>query len=61
MSRDLQQNGAAVEVAIMDISQSFKAAVTKALGKPVIITDRFHFCRYIYWALDGMRRRVQKE
>ena len=43
----------------MDMSQSFKAAVKEALGKPVIVADRFHFCRYIYWALDGVRRRVQ--
>ena len=35
----------------MDMSPSFKAAVTSALGKPVIVADRFHFARYIYWAL----------
>ena len=45
----------------MDMSDSFKAAVQQALGKPVIIADRFHFCRYIYWALDDVRRKVQKE
>lgn len=56
----LQQHGATVEIVIMDMSHSFKAAVKKALGKPVIVADRFHFCRYIYWALDGVRRRVQK-
>lgn len=56
----LQQHGAAVEIVVMDMSHSFKAAVKKALGKPVIIADRFHFCRYIYWALDAVRRRVQK-
>lgn len=56
----LQQHGAAVKIVIMDMSPSFKAAVRQALGKPVIIADRFHFCRYIYWAQDGVRRRVQK-
>ncbi|GAK06308.1 mobile element protein [Geomicrobium sp. JCM 19037] len=30
------------------------------MGRPIIIADRFHFCRYIYWALDQVRRRVQK-
>ncbi len=40
---------------------SFKAAAQKALGKPVIVADRFHFCRYIYWALDGVKRRIQSE
>lgn len=56
----LQQHGAGVEIVVMDMSASFKGAVREALGKPVIIADRFHFCRYIYWALDGVRRRVQK-
>ncbi len=43
----------------MDMSPSFKAAVQQLLGKPIIVVDRFHFVRYIYWALDGVRRRVQ--
>ncbi len=55
----LRKYGKNVEIVIMDMSQSFKAAVKEALGKPVIVADRFHFCRYIYWALDGVRRRVQ--
>ncbi|ONK21264.1 hypothetical protein BLX87_22720 [Bacillus sp. VT-16-64] len=57
----LQKHGTNVEVVIMDMSPSFKSAVRKALGKPVIVADRFHFCRYIYWALDGVRRRIQSE
>lgn len=56
----LQKYGRNVEIVIMDMSPSFKAAVWAALGKPVIVADRFHFCRYIYWALDGVRRRVQQ-
>ena len=43
------------------MSPSFKAAVDQALGGPVVIADRFHFCRYIYWALDRARINVQKE
>lgn len=57
----LQKHGSHVEVVIMDMSSSFKAAVRKALDKPVIVADRFHFCRYIYWALDGVRRRIQSD
>jgi transposase len=56
----LQKHGAGVQVVVMDMSHSFKSAVQKALGRPVIVADRFHFCRYIYWALDGVRRRVQQ-
>lgn len=44
----------------MDMSQSFKAAVDQALGRPIIVADRFHFCRYIYWALEQVRRKEQK-
>lgn len=56
----LQKHGDQVRIVIMDMSQSFKAAVKKALDRPVIIADHFHFSRYIYWALDGVRRRVQQ-
>lgn len=62
IKNDLQKHGTHVEVVMMDMmSPSFKAAVRKALGKFVIVADRFHFCRYIYWALDGVRRRIQSE
>lgn len=57
----LRKYGGKVEMVVMDMSPSFKAAVVQALGKPVVIADRFHFCRYIYWALERVRRRVQKE
>lgn len=57
----LREHGANVKVVVMDMSQSFKAAVRKTLAKPVIIADRFHFVRYIYWAMERVRIRIQKE
>ncbi|SDI91746.1 Transposase [Alteribacillus bidgolensis] len=57
----LREKGSDVEMVIMDMSYAFKSAVRKALGNPIIIADRFHFCRYIYWALERVRRKVQKE
>ncbi|WP_246946200.1 ISL3 family transposase [Bacillus pinisoli] len=57
----LKKHGANVQIVIMDMSSAFKAAVQEALGKPVIVADRFHFCRYIYWALDKVRRKVQAD
>ncbi|WP_301107703.1 ISL3 family transposase [Sporosarcina sp.] len=57
----LRQHGDEVELVVMDMNHSFKAAVKKALGRPVIVADRFHYCRYVYWALDAVRRDVQKE
>ncbi len=56
----LRKHGQHVKVVVMDMSPSFKAAVDEALGKPVVVADRFHFSRYIYWALDRVRRKEQK-
>lgn len=47
-----------VEMVVMDLSKSFKQAVRKVLGDPLIIADRFHFMRQVYWALDEVRREV---
>lgn len=57
----LREKGANVQVVIMDMSHSFKSAVQQALEKPVIVADRFHFSRYMYWALDRVRRRIQQD
>lgn len=57
----LYRHGADVELVVMDMNPSFKAAVKIALGRPLIVADRFHYCRYIYWAIDEVRRKVQKE
>lgn len=57
----LKEHGANVQIVVMDMSQSFKAAVKKALSKPLIIADRFHFVRYIYWAMERTRIRIQKD
>lgn len=57
----LNKHGNKVEIVVMDMSHSFKAAVNEALGRPIIVADRFHFSRYIYWALERVRIRVQRE
>ena len=57
----LAQYGSNVEIVVMDMNPAFKAAVKKALNRPVIVADRFHYCRYIHWAVDEVRRKVQKE
>jgi transposase len=61
IKRYLEKHGSQVQVVVMDMSPSFKAAVQQALGRPVIVADRFHFYRYIFWALDGVRRRAQQD
>ncbi len=57
----LSQYGVNVKMVVMDMNPVFKAAVKKSLDRPVIIANRFHYCRYIHWAVDGVRRKVQKE
>ena len=57
----LKKYGEKVKMVVMDMSPSFKAAVDQALDYPIVIADRFHFCRYIYWALDRVRIKVQKD
>jgi len=49
-----------VQTVVMDMSRVFKLAVQRAFGHPIIIVDRFHFIRQGYWALDRVRREVQK-
>ena len=44
----LRQYGAQVEIVVMDMNSAFKAAVRKALDRPLIIADRFHYSRYIH-------------
>ena len=50
-----------VETVVMDLSKSFKQAVRQVLGDPLIIADRFHYMRQVYWALDEVRREVQRD
>jgi transposase len=57
----LRKHGAKVKIVSMDMSYAFKAAVEQALDKPIIVADRFHFVRYMYWAIDRVRIRVQKD
>src|SRR5699024_10175781 len=57
----LQPHGGNDNMVVMDMSPSFKAAVIQALDSSIIIADRFHYSRYIYWGLDRARINVQKE
>ncbi len=44
-SRDTGQ----VKIVFMDMSKWFKKAVCDVLDHPLIIADRFHFMRQVYW------------
>ena len=60
IKRYFQRYGWNVEIVVMDMSSSFRAAIEEAIERPIIIADRFHFVRYVYWSLDTVRRTVQK-
>src|SRR5690625_5036694 len=50
-----------VQIVVIDLSKSFKAAICRQLNSPLIIADRFHFIRQAYWAFDRVRREVQQD
>ncbi|MGJ9383124.1 ISL3 family transposase [Salipaludibacillus sp. CF4.18] len=50
-----------VEIVVMDLSKAFKEAIRRALGDVLIIADRFHYMRQVYWAFDEVRRQVQHD
>ena len=60
IKRYFQKYGWNVEIVVMDMSSSFRAAIEEAIERPIIIADRFYFVRYVYWSLDTVRRTVQK-
>ena len=35
--------------------------MTEQGNRIVLVADRFHYCRYIHWAVDEVRRKVQNE
>lgn len=55
------QERANVKYAVMDLSNIFKSAVRACLPNAKIVADKFHVCRLANWALDNIRREVQKE
>lgn len=52
---------AKVKCFIMDLSPIFRKAVRDAFPHAIIIGDRFHIQRLVLWALERVRKRVQKE
>lgn len=50
-----------VHIVVMDLSKAFKEAIRRQLGNPLIIADRFHYMRQVYWAFDKVRREVQND
>lgn len=49
-----------VKLVTMDLSLFFKKIITDCLPNAKIIADTFHFTRLMHWALDNVRKEVQK-
>lgn len=49
-----------VKLVAMDLSLFFKKIITDRLPNAKIIADTFHFTRLMHWALDNVRKDVQK-
>ena len=49
-----------VKLVAMDLSLFFKSIIADVFPNAKIIADTFHFTRLMHWALDNVRKEVQK-
>lgn len=49
-----------VKLVTMDLSLFFKSIIADVFPNAKIIADTFHFTRLMHWALDNVRKEVQK-
>ena len=55
------QQRAHVKYVVMDLSSLFRSAVKSCFPKAKIVADKFHTCRLANWAMERIRKEVQKE
>ena len=53
-------NADSVECVVIDMNKAYLSAIKDALPNAKIVIDRFHVVRYSNWALENVRKRVQK-
>lgn len=49
-----------VKYFIMDMNQSYRELAETFFPNAKIVIDRFHYVRYVTWALENVRKRIQK-
>lgn len=49
-----------VKIVAMDLSMFFKNIIQETFPNAKIVADTFHFTRLMHWALDNVRKNVQK-
>lgn len=50
-----------VEYVVMDMSRAYCDVIRTCIPNATIVIDRFHVSRYNTWALENVRKRVQKK
>ena len=55
------QQRAQVKYVVMDLSSLFRSVVKSCFPKAKIVADKFHTCRLANWAMERIRKEVQKE
>lgn len=50
-----------VQFVVMDMWQPYKTLALETFNKPILVVDRFHYVRHNFWALERVRKRVQKD
>lgn len=50
-----------VKYVVMDLSSLFRSVIKSSFQNAKIIADKFHTCRLANWALESVRKEVQKE
>jgi len=54
------QNCKDVKYFVMDMNQSYRELAEAFFPNATIVIDRFHYVRYVTWALENVRKRIQK-
>lgn len=49
-----------VKYLVMDMSQQFREIILSCFPDAKIVTDKFHVCRYGVWAMEKIRKDIQK-
>lgn len=49
-----------VKYFVMDMNYSYRELAEIFFPKATIVIDRFHYVRYVTWALENVRKRIQK-
>ena len=55
------QNRKDVRYFVMDMNQVYRDLARTYLPNATIVIDRFHVVRYVTWALENVRKRIQKD